>query len=300
MYKLIFALSGGIGNMIQATPAIKAANMAGHVVDVFIQSKGVEGLRELFKISSINKIYINEAPKDTYDFLLKGFFLNSPLPIKFNRKIESRKRFSIHSPEALYYYDLVEQLDIKITTPNPEVNIGKNGASPKNRNTVAIYPGSKPNWAMKRWDKYDKLAEKFEHVVLVGKFEDINSHGNPTWIKKAWNWPKNTEVYFGSLVNTASVISKCKMFIGNDGGLAHIAAATGVPTFVIFGPSSVLKNKPYCDNAHAIYLGLECQPCQYREGRKFLLPGKATCPLEMACMKDMDVKFVYNKIQEKI
>jgi ADP-heptose:LPS heptosyltransferase len=39
------------------------------------------------------------------------------------------------------------------------------------------------------------------------------------------------------LLTTAAVIQRCDLYIGNDSGLMHIAAATGIPTLGLFGPS---------------------------------------------------------------
>ncbi|MBV9081486.1 MAG: glycosyltransferase family 9 protein [Acidobacteriaceae bacterium] len=44
-------------------------------------------------------------------------------------------------------------------------------------------------------------------------------------------------VFQGSLSDVKAVISKASVFIGNDSGPAHIAAAFGVPTVVLFGAS---------------------------------------------------------------
>jgi ADP-heptose:LPS heptosyltransferase len=39
------------------------------------------------------------------------------------------------------------------------------------------------------------------------------------------------------LLTAAAVIEQCNLYVGNDSGLMHIAAATGVPTLGLFGPS---------------------------------------------------------------
>lgn len=41
----------------------------------------------------------------------------------------------------------------------------------------------------------------------------------------------------GTPGEVAATISQCDFYIGNDSGLMHIAAATGVPTIGVFGPS---------------------------------------------------------------
>jgi heptosyltransferase-3 len=47
------------------------------------------------------------------------------------------------------------------------------------------------------------------------------------------------------LLTAASVLRRCSLFIGNDTGLMHIAAAAGMPTLGLFGPSPVEQYAPW-------------------------------------------------------
>ena len=47
------------------------------------------------------------------------------------------------------------------------------------------------------------------------------------------------------LLTAAAVLRRCAMFIGNDTGLMHIAAASGTPTLGLFGPSPVEQYAPW-------------------------------------------------------
>ena len=47
------------------------------------------------------------------------------------------------------------------------------------------------------------------------------------------------------LLTAAAVLRRCALFIGNDTGLMHIAAASGVPTLGLFGPSPVEQYAPW-------------------------------------------------------
>ncbi len=47
------------------------------------------------------------------------------------------------------------------------------------------------------------------------------------------------------LLTAAAVLRRCVMFIGNDTGLMHIAAAIGTPTLGLFGPSPIEKYAPW-------------------------------------------------------
>ena len=47
------------------------------------------------------------------------------------------------------------------------------------------------------------------------------------------------------LLTVAAVIKRCALFIGNDTGLMHLAAATGTPTLGFFGPSPIDQYAPW-------------------------------------------------------
>ena len=48
-----------------------------------------------------------------------------------------------------------------------------------------------------------------------------------------------------------------------DCGLAHCAAAVGMPTTVLFGPTSIEKNRPVGPRVRVLTRGVDCQPCQF-------------------------------------
>src|SRR5271163_1704452 len=47
------------------------------------------------------------------------------------------------------------------------------------------------------------------------------------------------------LLTAAALLRRCALFIGNDTGLMHIAAATGTPTLGLFGPSPSRQYAPW-------------------------------------------------------
>lgn len=48
-----------------------------------------------------------------------------------------------------------------------------------------------------------------------------------------------------SLEETKSLLSGASLFLGNDSGPAHMAAAFGLPTVVLFGPSDDVVWAPW-------------------------------------------------------
>lgn len=65
-----------------------------------------------------------------------------------------------------------------------------------------------------------------------------------------------------TLPEITALASQAKVFVGNDSGIAHIAAAVGTPTVVIFGSSNINHWRPWTDAPNEIvYESLPCQPC---------------------------------------
>ena len=65
-----------------------------------------------------------------------------------------------------------------------------------------------------------------------------------------------------SLPEVTALISHARLFVGNDSGIAHIAAAVGSPSVVIFGSSNRAHWGPWATRpAEMVFDELDCQPC---------------------------------------
>ncbi len=56
----------------------------------------------------------------------------------------------------------------------------------------------------------------------------------------------------GDLLNVYAALARCDFYVGNDSGLMHMAAAGGVPTLGLFGPSRDDVYGPWGDNCAAV------------------------------------------------
>ncbi len=67
-----------------------------------------------------------------------------------------------------------------------------------------------------------------------------------------------------TLRSMAAVIARASLFIGNDSGPMHVAAAVGVPVVAIFGPGAPHKTEPYVpkERFRVIHAALPCSPCR--------------------------------------
>jgi heptosyltransferase-2/heptosyltransferase-3 len=65
-----------------------------------------------------------------------------------------------------------------------------------------------------------------------------------------------------SLPQITALAARAEIFVGNDSGIAHIAAAVGTPTVVIFGSSNRDHWRPWTDAPNEIvFEKFDCQPC---------------------------------------
>ncbi len=97
----------------------------------------------------------------------------------------------------------------------------------------------------------------------------------------------------GSPGEAAAAIARCDVFIGNDSGLMHAAAASGVKTLGLFGPSYPHLYRPW--GAHAAYVQT---PETFDELIDFegYSPGTLTDTL----MKSLSVETVKEKIRHSL
>ncbi|MFP4517976.1 MAG: glycosyltransferase family 9 protein [Oceanicaulis sp.] len=58
-----------------------------------------------------------------------------------------------------------------------------------------------------------------------------------------------------ALTETAAALSRARLFIGNDSGLMHMAAAAGTPTLGLFGPTDQRIYGPWGRHARAVHAG---------------------------------------------
>ncbi len=65
-----------------------------------------------------------------------------------------------------------------------------------------------------------------------------------------------------TLPEVTALAARALLFVGNDSGIAHIAAAVGAPCVVIFGSSNVAHWRPWTTNASGVVREeMPCQPC---------------------------------------
>ena len=64
-----------------------------------------------------------------------------------------------------------------------------------------------------------------------------------------------------SLRQTAALLKRCQLFVGNDGGPMHLAAAVRVPTVALFGSSCHHRFGPWGQLGNVLWSVLPCSQC---------------------------------------
>jgi ADP-heptose:LPS heptosyltransferase len=129
---------------------------------------------------------------------------------------------------------------------------------------IAIHSGGH-YFTRKRWQlaNFIQVADYLQtetgfQVALIGGQEDIE---NSQVIQKAVPKVINTTGRF-KLAETAVFLKHCRLYLGNDSGPLHLAAAMRTPTLGLFGPTSPGQFYPYHPPFHTfIYKKLFCSPC---------------------------------------
>ena len=92
-----------------------------------------------------------------------------------------------------------------------------------------------------------------------------------------------------TLPEITALASKAKIFVGNDSGIAHIAAAVDTPSVVIFGSSNINHWRPWTNARHEIvYEKMPCQPCAGYFCQEFAAPE---------CIKRVSIQSVIEAIE---
>ena len=157
---------------------------------------------------------------------------------------------------------------------------------------LAVAPGGGDSWgkdaSFKRWPvKYfAELIAKIQKEQNLHGIAILGSRSERTLCEELQAAIQPPSVVLAGetiLAQTAMVLKKSAFFIGNDGGLVHLAHALQVPLLAIYGPVPPEVYGPYPPSPDAVPVwkqGLECRPCYY----KFRYNNQCQT---IACLKDL-------------
>lgn len=158
------------------------------------------------------------------------------------------------------------------------------GAHDDSRVRVALAPGAAYGSA-KCWpvERYAQLADR-----LIAEFAaDVILFGAPAERAVAERIAaamRRQAIMLAGQTQTdelPALLAACQLFIGNDSGAMHVAAAAGLPVVAIFGPTDPEGTAPVTPRRTLVREPVACSPCFLRH-----------CPIDHRCMTRITVEAV--------
>jgi len=149
---------------------------------------------------------------------------------------------------------------------------------------IGIHPGSGgkrkiwPHW----WHFITNLAQEKDICFLV--FSGPAEKERASW-KKNYYLDKNL-VENPPLPLLGALIDNCDLYLGNDSGVTHLAAAAGCRTIALFGPSDPETWKPRGDS---MLPPLKCAECS----------DDSSCD-KLSCLKNFQSDDLWNVVQSEL
>jgi len=199
-------------------------------------------------------------------------------------------------------------------------------------NKYVIYTGCSSFAPVRRWPHYSELIGQLgeDNVMVVGGNDDLNDQYaykykrvvgkvvpyQLTNKKRFWNLCKKLHLlepyahnqkfknleysYFNTFEwgELVALFQHCKGFIGNDGGLMHLASAAGASGIAIFGPTSVAKSRSYNPKVKEIYREYDCQPCHFHVGKVTIGDYYISCPYGVKCLSTLSPRDVLDAVEK--
>ncbi len=299
---LLLKANGGIGNIVLTTFMLSASLEQGWET-YFCPLSDIDGgsLGDLFAGAGPEKLHIIEP--DDLSSITADITLNIEDHAHRSEEDFSHAPFRVgipgHEPGfAARFFENATGV-----RPDPSktfIGGDKLNVDPKLRGRIIVCPGSKTGWDSKRWPHMDALLRQLGAPIVLCRQGDLDAYTSLDFLSPitASNAKYITNM---SLAEAASLLKSAQAVVANDCGPAHMAAAAGVPTLVLFGPSSKEKNEHIRPNTRYMSLELNCQPCQGAStGPGTLGPGQYACRQNYRCMADLNVDRVLKEIRNMI
>lgn len=221
---------------------------------------------------------------------LRSFLLTDAIPLPKN--IESQHL-------VITYKMLLEPLGIPISNSLPQLFLEEEESAsslhllkslnidPLKNTIIGINPGaaygSAKCWLPDRFKALNNRLLQDPNVYLI-YFGDQAGTPLVNDICKGTNERVINLAGKTTIRSLMALIQKCSLFLTNDSGPMHIAAALGTKLLALFGSTSDIKTGPF-GNSKIIHKHVDCSPCYRR-----------TCPIDFRCMTAISVNEVCEEI----
>jgi len=253
----VVGIASGLGNGIFMLPTLTALKRLGHRIALYVQ-------QDFATVALWRRcIYADEILEPPLRSLepVSRFAGQRPMcgewqPMAW-RAIRNVQQYKLRFPyrQSEWESDFRIARTLGWSGPAPDVSDWCRDLDRSHRWDIGIVPGSKGGvWLRKRWPGMAAVASHFksrgERVAVFGLEGD------------------GLEEIPGELVDTKDIgklpdaLAGCRLVIGTDSGVTHLASSLGVPVAVVFTATSELKGDPVGQLRRKIARPLICRPCQ--------------------------------------
>ncbi|MFQ5682461.1 MAG: glycosyltransferase family 9 protein [Candidatus Binatia bacterium] len=285
--KILVIFPGALGDFICFLPALSALSKVSRL-DLFARETYAQllptGIRACsLERNEISRLFVEGAERDerlrrffaSYGFVYSWMGSGQPDFVKHLQELSDGRAqifpfrplcSGVHMVD--YYLSCLDLKHLKPHSPliplaTDALNWGfrfcrENGFG--DQRILILAPGSgakEKNWPIRY---YKVVAQWWEEkiegnvIVLLGPAEEdgveIENH-----------WKHGFVVRSLDLAPLAALLIRCEIFLGNDSGVTHLAAALGIKTVALFGPTDPMQWMPRGQNVCVTRLKLECSPC---------------------------------------
>lgn len=105
---------------------------------------------------------------------------------------------------------------------------------------IALHPGSggaRKNWPIAHWLE---LASRLSAARPTARFILIGGEADEAQLAAflaGWDGPPALLARSLPLPELAAILERCRLYLGHDTGISHLAAAVGTPCVLLFGPT---------------------------------------------------------------
>ena len=327
--KILLIRLSSLGDIVLTTPAIRAvrAHFPNAYIAMLVAKQSAEILRENPHLNEIITFDQRAKDKDTGEMLriirhlrARKFTLAIDLQRKFRTELLmsfsgavkriGKGRFCtvrVHEQgnkhATAHYFDLLHAAGIPAEDQRLELFLAESdrlaatqqfdAAGVNNKAlTVGLFPGA--GWKLREW-----MPERFAAIGdrLVGHFNaNILIFGGPKeakLVQTVANLMNAHAIPFAGNLQVrelAACLEKCDLFLTNDTGPMHIAAAVGTPTVSLFGPGNHIRFQPLGTLHQTLRHAVPCSPCkQFTDKCK-----------DNICMKGIGVDEVWESISRTL
>jgi ADP-heptose:LPS heptosyltransferase len=166
--------------------------------------------------------------------------LQKKFPVRDGQVFLTAPAMPVIAPAAAHYCEPLRALGIE--PRGYFFPLGQRAVEDATPDRIAIHPGSgspRKNWPVERWLE---LIARIEAPILlivgeaeVERWSPLAAAGLGSHVRLAANLP---------LENLVSELARCRLFLGHDSGISHLAAACGVPSLLLFGPTDPVMWAP--------------------------------------------------------